>query len=67
MADQLKSTQVQADIVDLLRLSMDRGASDLILTNGLPPMLRLDGEWQPTDYEPLKPQHDAPPDVLDDG
>ena len=55
MADQLKSTQIQADIVDLLRMSMDRGASDLIITNGLPPMLRLDGEWQPTEYDPLDP------------
>ena len=55
MADQIKATQVQADIVDLLRMSMERKASDLILTVGLPPMLRIDGEWRPTDYDPLNP------------
>ncbi len=44
-----------ADIIDLLRLASERRASDLILTVGLPPMLRLDGEWQPTVGDPLTP------------
>ena len=43
----------QTDIIDLLRLTAERRASDLILTVGLPPMLRLDGEWQPTELETL--------------
>jgi twitching motility protein PilT len=55
MSDQLKATQLQADIVDLLRLAIERRASDLILTVGLPPMLRIDGEWRPTEYDPLNP------------
>jgi twitching motility protein PilT len=55
MADQLKATQLQVDIVTLLRLAMERRASDLILTVGLPPMLRIDGEWRPTEYETLTP------------
>lgn len=55
MADQLKATQLQVDIVTLLRLAMERRASDLIITVGLPPMLRIDGEWRPTEYEKLTP------------
>jgi len=53
MADQIRSTQIQADIVDLLKLAIERRASDLLLTVGLPPMLRLNGEWRPTEYEVL--------------
>jgi twitching motility protein PilT len=55
MADQLKATQLQVDIVTLLRLAMERRASDLILTVGLPPMLRIDGEWRPTEYDTMTP------------
>ena len=55
MSDPGKMTQVQADIVDLLRLSVERRASDLIITVGLPPMLRIDGEWRPTEHDPLSP------------
>lgn len=43
------------DIIDLLRLASERRASDLLLTVGLPPMLRLDGEWQPTELGKLTP------------
>ena len=55
MADQIRSTQIQADIVDLLKLAIERRASDLLITVGLPPMLRMDGEWRPTEYETLTP------------
>ena len=55
MADQLKATQMQVDIVTLLRLAMERRASDLILTVGLPPMLRLNGEWRTTEFEVMTP------------
>ncbi len=55
MADQIRSTQIQADIVDLLKLALERRASDLLLTVGLPPMLRIDGEWRPTEHETLTP------------
>src|SRR5690554_4618506 len=55
MADQIRSTQIQADIVDLLKLAIERRASDLLITVGLPPMLRVDGEWRPTEYETLSP------------
>lgn len=55
MSDQIKNTQIQADIVDLLRLALERRASDLILTAGLPPMLRVDGDWRQTEFDPLTP------------
>ena len=45
----------QFDIIDLLTMAGERRASDLILTVGLPPMLRLDGEWQQTEGDPLTP------------
>jgi twitching motility protein PilT len=32
---------------------MEQGASDLHLTTGLPPLLRIDGRLVPTNYEPL--------------
>ncbi len=55
MADQIRQTQLQVDIVDLLRMAMERNASDLLLTVGLPPMLRVDGEWKPTEHDTLTP------------
>ena len=36
-----------------LRLMMDRGASDLHLSCGRPPMFRLSGEMDPIRYRPL--------------
>jgi twitching motility protein PilT len=44
------------DIVDLLKLSVEREASDLVITVALPPMVKIDGEFHPTEYEPLTPQ-----------
>jgi len=55
MADQIRSTQIQADIVDLLKLAIERKASDLLLTVGLPPMLKVNGEWRPTEHDVLSP------------
>ncbi len=46
----------QIDIVDLLKLTVERKASDLIVTVGLPPMLRIDGEWRPTEFAKLNPE-----------
>ena len=37
----------QQDLVDLLALVIERGASDLHLTVGAPPMLRLSGVIEP--------------------
>jgi len=43
-------------IDDLLRLVVERGASDLHLAVGVPPILRLDGQLMPTSYEKLAAQ-----------
>lgn len=43
-------------IDDLLRLTFENNASDLHLTVGLPPMIRIDGELQPTQYVKLSPR-----------
>ena len=40
---------------DLLRETCERGSSDLHLTVGLPPMLRVDGSLVHTSYQPLRP------------
>jgi twitching motility protein PilT len=40
-------------IDDLLRAAIDRKASDIHLTAGLPPMVRIDGEILPLPYESL--------------
>ena len=41
------------DIKELLRYAVDKGASDLHLTEGVPPILRIDGELQHTTYPVL--------------
>ncbi|MBI3924894.1 MAG: Flp pilus assembly complex ATPase component TadA, partial [Armatimonadetes bacterium] len=40
---------------DLLRTTVERGASDLHLTVGLPPVLRINGKLRPTEYPRLSP------------
>jgi twitching motility protein PilT len=55
MADQIRSTQTQVDIVDLLKLAVERRASDLVLTVGLAPMLKVNGEWRATEHDVLTP------------
>ena len=44
-------------IDDLLRLVVEKGASDLHLAVGVPPILRVDGALIPTNYERLTPQY----------
>jgi len=43
-------------IVQLLTEMVERKASDLHLTPGVPPSIRIDGEIQPMNYDVLKPQ-----------
>jgi twitching motility protein PilT len=40
---------------DILRAAVERKASDIHLTVGLPPMIRLDGEMTALNYAPLTP------------
>jgi twitching motility protein PilT len=43
-------------IDDILRMAMERRASDIHITVGLPPMLRIDGEIVPLPFHPLTPR-----------
>jgi len=43
-------------IDDLLRMTVEKGASDLHLSAGLPPMIRVDGRLHPLPFEPLNPR-----------
>jgi twitching motility protein PilT len=45
-----------ASLHDFLREMVERGASDLHITPGSPPMIRVRGELVALDYPPLKPQ-----------
>ncbi len=44
------------EIEQLLRMIVEKGASDLHLTVGIPPQLRLGGQLIYTEFEPLTPQ-----------
>lgn len=50
------STSDEVTIVDLLRLVVEKGGSDLHVTVGSAPMLRLQGKLWPTDIPPLTPK-----------
>lgn len=43
-------------IDDVLRMALERKASDIHITVGLPPMIRLDGEIIPLPFHPLTPR-----------
>jgi len=45
-----------AHIDDLLRIVVEKGASDLHLCAGVPPVIRVDGRLVPTNYEKATPQ-----------
>ncbi|MGE0002481.1 MAG: type IV pilus twitching motility protein PilT [Fimbriimonadaceae bacterium] len=45
----------QVHIDDILHEAVERRASDIHLTTGLPPMIRVDGEVMPLDYEIVTP------------
>ena len=45
-----------AHIDDLLRIVVEKGASDLHLCAGVPPVIRVDGRLIPTNYEKASPQ-----------
>ena len=41
---------------EVLRMAFERKASDIHITVGLPPMIRIDGELTPLPFQPLLPQ-----------
>ncbi|MCM8530164.1 MAG: type IV pilus twitching motility protein PilT, partial [Lentisphaeraceae bacterium] len=44
------------EMPDLLQLVIDEGASDLHITTGVPPMLRMNGSLTPLDTDALQPE-----------
>jgi twitching motility protein PilU len=46
-------------IQDLLRRMVDRKGSDLFITAGFPPAIKIDGEVRPQTEQPLSPEHSA--------
>jgi twitching motility protein PilT len=44
-----------ASLHELLKVTVENGASDLHITAGAPPMLRIDGKLVPTKHPPLTP------------
>lgn len=46
----------ECHIDDILRMALERKASDVHITAGLPPMIRLDGELMPLPFHPLTPR-----------
>lgn len=44
------------EMMDLLHMANEAGASDLILVVGFPPALRVDGGIKPTELKPLSPK-----------
>ncbi|MEW6002445.1 MAG: type IV pilus twitching motility protein PilT [Nitrospirota bacterium] len=45
-----------ANLYDLLRMVIEKGASDLHITTGNPPRLRIDGKLMPIDHSSLSPE-----------
>ncbi len=56
------------DITELLAFSAKQGASDLHLSAGLPPMIRVDGDVRRINVPPLEPSqvHDLIYDIMND-
>jgi twitching motility protein PilT len=49
--------QQDLSIVELLKIAVEKRASDLHITVGRPPVVRIDGELVDMGYEPLDPEH----------
>jgi twitching motility protein PilT len=50
---EVADTTPPPDLAELLRQMIDTGASDLHITAGVAPQMRLDGSLQPMDYAPI--------------
>lgn len=51
----MEAAAIETPVVELLKRALDDGASDLLLTVGLPPMLKIDGRWLATEHDTLQP------------
>jgi twitching motility protein PilU len=57
--DEMERDQATRFIYDLLRLMVSKKASDLFITVGFPPAIKLDGKMTPVSQQPLAAQHTA--------
>ena len=55
----MERDQATKFIYDLLRLMVSKKASDLFITAGFPPAIKLDGKVTPVSQQPLSPVHTA--------
>jgi twitching motility protein PilU len=55
----MERDQATKFIYDLLRLMVTKKASDLFITVGFPPAIKLDGKMTPVSQQPLSAQHTA--------
>lgn len=55
-AEQKAATVAGIHLDEILRIAYERKASDIHITAGLPPMMRLDGEVTSLPYEVMKPE-----------
>ena len=53
----MERDQATKFIYDLLRLMVSKKASDLFITAGFPPAIKIDGKISPVSKTPLSPQH----------
>ena len=55
----MERDQASKFMFDLLRLMVSKGGSDLFITAGFPPAIKIDGKMTPVSNQPLSPAHTA--------
>jgi twitching motility protein PilU len=55
----MERDQASKFMFDLLRLMVSKGGSDLFITAGFPPAIKIDGKMTPVSSQPLTPSHTA--------
>jgi twitching motility protein PilU len=55
----MERDQASKFMFDLLRLMTSKGGSDLFITAGFPPAMKIDGKMTPVSSQALSPQHTA--------
>ncbi|MDB5951491.1 MAG: type pili twitching motility protein PilT, partial [Massilia sp.] len=55
----MERDQATKFMFDLLRLMVSKGGSDLFITAGFPPAVKIDGKMTPVSSQPLAPSHTA--------
>ena len=53
----MERDQASKFMFDLLRLMVNKGGSDLFITAGFPPAIKIDGKMTPVSSQPLTAAH----------